>query len=118
MNSTPDEGQLSAVAVEVLLTLAEGPSHGYAIKRAIEMRAGNDVVIGSGSLYQAVHRLERRGFLAEAAEPGDSGDARRGRTYRLEEAGRRALQHELARMRRILSHARRRQVMVDPEGTR
>ena len=66
--------ELSDVAVEILLTLSKGRQHGYAIKLDIEERAGGDYVLGSGSLYQALRRLERRGLLAvDAARAGGGG---------------------------------------------
>jgi len=97
--------ELSDVAVEILLTLSQQPGHGYAIKLDIEERAGGDYVLGSGSLYQALRRLERRGLVAvdDAAPPTE--DARRGKVYRIEGAGREALEGELARMRRVLRFA-------------
>jgi DNA-binding PadR family transcriptional regulator len=111
---TEDDGPLSSVALEVLLTLSEGPQHGYGIKRDIEARIGDDFVLGSGSLYQALQRLERRGLIAETAGDG-SGDARRGRVYRLDPAGRRVLSGELGRMKRVLSHAKRHRLAIGPE---
>lgn len=100
------DGELSHVAVEILLTLLHGDRHGYAIKLDVEERIGGGFLLGSGSLYQALQRLERRGYVAEVqgVEPVD---ARRGRVYRLEPAGRRALEAELARMSRVLKVARR-----------
>ncbi|MGD8329243.1 MAG: helix-turn-helix transcriptional regulator [Acidobacteriota bacterium] len=97
--------ELSDVMVEILLTLSRAPQHGYAIKLDIEERAGGGYVIGSGSLYQALHRLERRGLIAvdDTAPPPD--DARRGKVYRVEPAGREALDAELTRIRRVLQFA-------------
>ncbi len=99
---------LSHVAVEILLTLANGPRHGYAIKLDVERRIGGNFILGSGSLYQAIQRLERRGFLAETRrkEPDDN---RRGRVYQIRPAGRRALEAEVERMERVV-----RQVRVGP----
>lgn len=114
MTDERDSGTLSSVAVDVMMTLAEGPLHGYAIKQRIEARVGDDFVLGSGSLYQALQRLERRGFVAEA-QPPDEGDGRRGRTYRLEPAGRRALAVELGRMKRVLADARRHRLAIGTE---
>ncbi|MEZ5320193.1 MAG: helix-turn-helix transcriptional regulator [Vicinamibacterales bacterium] len=111
--AVPDDATLSSVAVEVLLTLADGQRHGYAIKQAIETRIGGDFVLGSGSLYQALQRLERRGLVAAVDAP--SPDERRGRVYRLEPAGRRVLAAELGRMERLVSHARRRRLAIGPE---
>ncbi|MDP2577660.1 MAG: helix-turn-helix transcriptional regulator [Candidatus Palauibacterales bacterium] len=96
---------LSNVAVEILLTLGAGPRHGYAIKLDIEARVGANFVLGSGSLYQALQRLERRGLIGEkrGVAPVDN---RRGRVYAIEAAGRRALKAEVARMERVVSQAR------------
>lgn len=99
--------ELSNVAVEILLTLLKGPRHGYAIKLDVEERIGGDFLLGSGTLYQGLQRLERRGYVAEVAD-AESSDARRGRVYRIEPAGRHALEDELARMERVMKAARRR----------
>lgn len=105
MPKTIGDGELSNVAIEILLTLRRGPRHGYAIKLDIERRLGGDFVLGSGSLYQALQRLERRGFIAET-KVSEPRDARRGRVYRIERAGKRALESELSRMERVLKFAR------------
>jgi len=114
MTDYRDTAALSSVAVEVMMTLAEGPLHGYAIKQRIEERIGENFVLGSGSLYQALQRLERRKLVAESAARDDT-DPRRGRIYRLEPAGRRALATELARMKRLLADARRQQIAIGTE---
>lgn len=101
-----NEADLSNVAVEILVTLLQGARHGYAIKLDVEERIGGGFLLGSGSLYQALQRLERRGYIAEVVSAKPS-DARRGRVYRIEGAGKRALRAELSRMTRILRTARR-----------
>ena len=100
------ESELSNVTVEILLTLLKGASHGYAIKLDVEERVGGDFLLSSGSLYQALHRLESRGYIAED-RGARSSDARRGRVYRIQPAGRRALEAEVARMSRVVKTARR-----------
>ncbi|HSF16960.1 MAG TPA: helix-turn-helix transcriptional regulator [Vicinamibacteria bacterium] len=105
-SSNARDGELSNVAVEILLTLLQGPRHGYAIKLDVEERIGGDFFLGSGSLYQALQRLERRGYVAEV-EGAEPPDARRGRVYRIQPAGRRALESELGRMARVMRAARR-----------
>ena len=99
---------LSHVAVEILLTLTTGPRHGYAIKLDVERRIGGNFILGSGSLYQAIQRLERRGFVAETRRK-EADDNRRGRVYQIRPAGRRALEAEVERMERVV-----RQVRVGP----
>ncbi len=105
-SSSSHDGELSNVAVEILVSLLQGEKHGYAIKLDVEERIGDGFLLGSGSLYQALQRLERRGYIAEVKR-ASSPDARRGRVYRIERAGKRALEAELARMDRVLKAARR-----------
>jgi DNA-binding PadR family transcriptional regulator len=98
------------VAFEVLLSLVDGPQHGYGIKLDIEARTHGDISLGSGTLYQAIQRLERDGLIDEA-RGGDHGDARRGRSYRLQPAGRAALSEHLRRLSRALEFARSRKLL-------
>lgn len=107
--ATRDDGNLSNVMVEILVTLAREPLHGYAIKLDIEERIGEGFILGSSSLYQALQRLERRG-LVTALPSLVSGDARRGRTYRITSAGTERLKAELDRMNRVLEDARRHEI--------
>jgi transcriptional regulator len=78
----------------LLKTLTRGPSHGYAIARSIEDTTGDAVLIEDGSLYPALYRLERKGWVE--AEWGTSELGRRAKHYRLTEAGREQLATELA----------------------
>lgn len=111
--SSPD-GELSNVAVEILVSLLRGNKHGYAIKLDVEERIGDGFLLGSGSLYQALQRLERRGYIAEVVDRTPP-DARRGRVYRIERAGKLALEAELARMDRVLKAARRKLATAEPK---
>ena len=73
--------ELTPIGFEVLLSLAASSMHGYGIKLAIEERTNGDINLGSGTLYQAIQRLEREGLIAEASEGAILGrDPRRGRT--------------------------------------
>ena len=83
----------------ILKTLERGPSHGYAIARFIEDTSGDAVLVEEGSLYPALYRLERRGWLE--AEWGTSELGRRAKLYRLTDAGREQLNLELAIWRRF-----------------
>ena len=103
MKATSD-GELSNVAVEILVSLLQGVKHGYAIKLDVEERIGDGFLLGSGSLYQALQRLERRGYIAEVKRAAK--DSRRGRVYRIERAGKLALEAELVRMDRVLKAVR------------
>ncbi len=83
----------------ILQTLQWGPQHGYGISQA--MRAGSSDVlqVDTGSLYPALHRLERRGWIA--AEWKLSENRQRTRVYRLTPAGRRQLVAERSRWSRL-----------------
>ena len=83
----------------ILKTLARGPSHGYAVARFIEDTSGDALLVEDGSLYPALYRLERRGWVE--AEWGMSELGRRAKLYRLTELGRDQLATELATWRRF-----------------
>ena len=83
----------------VLKTLTRGPRHGYAIARFIEDTTGDAVLVEEGSLYPALYRLERRGWVE--AEWGTSELGRRAKLYRLTAAGREQLGAETATWRRF-----------------
>ena len=85
----------------ILKTLAWGPRHGYAVARWLEARGGGaDILrIEEGSLYPALFRLERRGWVA--AEWGISETKRRVKLYHLTDAGRARLAVETAQWQRF-----------------
>lgn len=75
--------------VMVLKTLSWGPMHGYGIGKWIEQQGGDALQIEEGSLYPALYRLERKGWVD--AEWGLSEKNRRAKYYRLTQQGRAAL---------------------------
>ena len=77
-------------AVELLLleVLSEGPSYGYQITQTVLSRSGGRFEMKEGSLYPALHKLERDGLLAAAWQEAEG---RRRKYYRLTAAGRKAL---------------------------
>jgi len=83
----------------ILKTLARGPRHGYAIARFIEDTTGEAVMVEEGSLYPALYRMERRGWID--AEWGTSELGRRAKLYNLTPAGRTQLAAEVASWRRF-----------------
>ena len=106
----PPPSDLTPIAAEVLLALVDGPQHGYGIKLDIERRTQGELSLGSGTLYQAIHRLERTGLIAGARRSG-AADPRRGRSYRLLPAGRTALDLHLRRLSRVVDDARARRLL-------
>jgi PadR family transcriptional regulator, regulatory protein PadR len=73
----------------ILRTLLLGPTHGHAIAKAIEFNSEEVLQVEQGSLYPALHRLIRRGWIS--AEEGTSENNRRANFYRLTAKGRRQL---------------------------
>lgn len=91
---TPNALLHGALDALILKTLARGPSHGYAVARYIEESTADAVLIEDGSLYPALYRLERKGWVE--AEWGTSELGRRAKLYRLTDAGREQLIQEMA----------------------
>jgi transcriptional regulator len=78
----------------VLKSLAAGPRHGYAIARWLEDTTQNAIRVEEGSLYPALYRMEKRGWLE--AEWGMSEIGRKAKLYKLTAVGRRQLKTETA----------------------
>lgn len=85
----------------ILKTLAAGPGHGYAIAKSIERTSGESVFVEEGSLYPALYRMERKGWLE--AEWGESELGRRAKLYRLTRQGRTQLAAETAAWRQFVT---------------
>jgi DNA-binding PadR family transcriptional regulator len=100
---------LSPTLVHILLSLADGVRHGYAIKREIEQRTEGAIRLGPASLYESIQRLERAGLISAASQPAEQTDARPNRRYyRITDGGRAALNLEVRRLAQIVDHARTR----------
>lgn len=91
---------------EVLLTLADGPRHGYAIMHEVEERTRGRVRVLPGTLYRFLHRLVEEGLLLELPEAsgGDDTDRKR-RTYKLTARGHEAVRAETERLQATLEVA-------------
>ena len=76
----------------ILKTLSWGPAHGYAVARWIEQLTGEVLLIGEGSLYPALHRLEERGWVESSWQLSNT--KRRTKVYRLTTKGRQQLRAE------------------------
>jgi PadR family transcriptional regulator, regulatory protein PadR len=83
----------------ILKTLLGGPRHGYAIGRAIEESSGSEITVEEGSLYPALYRMERRGWIE--ADWGMSELGRKAKFYSMTHAGRGHLQAETAEFQRF-----------------
>ena len=83
--------------VLILKTLSWGSTHGYGVSRAIRQRTDEVLAVEDAALYQALHRLEKRGWVE--SEWGLSENNRRAKFYRLTAEGRRHLRLEVTTWR-------------------
>lgn len=83
----------------ILKALSLGPQHGWAISERIHQVSRTTLQIPQGSLYPALHRLERRGWIS--AEWGASDNNRRAKYYELTRAGVRQLKSETDQWRKL-----------------
>jgi transcriptional regulator len=94
MSTRDDKVELLQGTLDLLIlrTLQPGPAHGHAIAKAIERTSEDVLQVEQGSLYPALHRLIKRGWIA--AEDGTSENNRRAKFYRLTPKGRKQLSVE------------------------
>lgn len=83
----------------VLKALQHGPLHGYAIAVRLEQLSGDVLSVEEGSLYPALYRMEKRGWLSSEWAMTDTG--RRARFYKLTKTGRAQLEAEAASWTRL-----------------
>lgn len=88
----------------ILMVIAEGPCHGYRIKREVEELSNGSIELDPGSLYRAIAKLVRDGMIEEFPAPPHSvsEDARR-RYYGLTDLGRRVAQAETRRLGSLMT---------------
>jgi PadR family transcriptional regulator PadR len=84
----------------ILQTLQWGPRHGYGIAQALQAGSGDVLQVDTGSLYPALHRLEKQKWIAATWKL--SSNKQRTRVYRLTAAGRRQLVSERSRWERLV----------------
>ncbi len=102
---------LSQTAFHVLVALAGGPSHGYAIAREVEELTEGRIVMGPGTLYGSLQRMRSAGLIEESKNPGEEGvHAERRRYYRVTPVGSEALRAESGRLLRAVTVAQARLV--------
>jgi PadR family transcriptional regulator, regulatory protein PadR len=83
----------------ILRTLSLGPQHGWAVSERVQQVSSDVLRIQQGSLYPALHRLERRGWIK--AKWGTSENNRRAKYYELTRAGQKQLEAETDSWRKL-----------------
>ncbi|HYE87017.1 MAG TPA: PadR family transcriptional regulator [Vicinamibacterales bacterium] len=100
---------LTPAVFHILLALADGPLHGYAIMQAVEASASSEPAMGPGTIYGSLQRMEEAGLVKE--QPARTDDRRR--MFALQPAGRRALAVEAERLARLADLVRAKNLLPD-----
>ena len=108
---------LPRLAFQILLALARGESHGYAIAKEVERNTDGRTKPSTGSLYLSMDKLHSQALIEETdGRPEDAnGDARR-RYFRITPLGRRVARAETERMLRLVNLARERHLLGEGAG--
>jgi DNA-binding PadR family transcriptional regulator len=103
---------LTPALFHVLLSLADGQKHGYAILKEVEHRTGGTVTLSTGTLYGIVKRLLADGMIRESAAGSDD----RRRAYRLTAFGRKVALAEAERLRDLVVSAQAKKLLAGLSG--
>lgn len=104
---------LTPAVFHILLTLADGEKHGYAIMQAVEASSHEQVKMGPGTLYGSIKRMLAAGLIEESDDrPDPEIDDQRRRYYRSTGLGGRVLQAESRRLAALVSLAKAKHVMT------
>lgn len=108
---------LTPAMFQILLALADGEKHGYAILKDVEEQSGNEVRLSTGTLYGIIKRLLNEGMIEECRKrpPADEDDQRR-RYYRLTAPGRQMAVAEAERMEKLIARARGKRLLKHLEA--
>jgi len=103
--------------LEILIVLADGEAHGYAIMKGVAERTEGRRRLGPGTLYTALKRLLAARLIEEVGARRDAGgEEGRRRLYRLSRFGSRVLEAELDRLSTLVRHGRRRLRLLPSGG--
>ena len=110
---------LSPAVFHVMVSLADGSRHGYAIIKDVAERTGGAERLGAGTLYAIIKRLLLDDLIAEIPAPEhDSGGDQRRRYYRLTALGREVATGEAERLERAVASARSSRLLPTPGSAR
>jgi DNA-binding PadR family transcriptional regulator len=104
---------LTPAVYHILLALADGEKHGYAIMKDVETQTGGQIKMGPGTLYGSIKRMLAAGLIEAAAErPDPALDDERRRYYRLTGLGQRVVSAESERLAQVVALARRKHILT------
>ncbi len=101
--ASEENGEITSAMFHILLVLAEGERHGYAIMKEVEQRTGGVVELGPGTLYRSIKQLESGGLIEETDSNQDGGDRRR--SYKLTNTGKARAAAEARRLQGLVQWA-------------
>lgn len=110
-------GGITPAAFHILLSLLDGPRHGYAIMKEVDERTEGEVQLPPGTLYRSLQKMHHDGLVEMLDDPSPDGvhDTRR-RSYRLTSLGTEAARSEAERLDRLVAMARSKQLIPSPES--
>jgi DNA-binding PadR family transcriptional regulator len=98
-----DAPPLTRAAFHILVSLAAGSKHGYAIMKEVAAATSGEVQLNPGTLYTTIKRLLEDELIREIDAPSDTDERRR--YYAITSQGRKAARTELERLRGVVEHA-------------
>lgn len=108
---------LTPAVYHILLALADGEKHGYAIMKDVEMQTGGRVKMGPGTLYGTIKRMLAASLIVESARrPDPELDDERRRYYRLTALGQHVVSAESERLAMAVNIARQKRVLIQYLG--
>lgn len=110
------QAPLTPLSLELLIALADGAMHGYALMKAVEEQSGGRVRAGTGTLYAALGRMMEEGLIGEAEQVADGHEDPRRKYYALTAQGRAAVRAESRRLEEVLALARSKSLGAEPEA--
>jgi DNA-binding PadR family transcriptional regulator len=94
---------LTETSFFIIFRLATAPKHGYAIMKEVEAMSDERVVLATGTLYSALRRMLEDGWIERVTDPDSGVDNRERKRYQLTRHGRRLLEAEIGRLRKLVN---------------
>lgn len=104
-NDLQDHLPLREATLFILIGLAPGPKHGYAILKEVESLSSGRIVFSTGTLYGALKRLLKLDWIERINPSGDKAEERNRKTYQLTELGHKILNAEFSRLNHLIEIA-------------
>lgn len=99
---------LPPATLHILLAVAEGERHGYAIIQDVEARTDGELRMSAGTLYRSIARMVEQGLIVEVEKRRSRADDERRRYYILTSLGQTVARAEVRRLSQLVRHARAR----------